>query len=122
MPTPTIQLWGPGPEPVLLASRHRKTGAIVFPPVHETSPLTEHYEPLSVGGKGSLYSYTVIYPNPKTGQLPFAMGYIDLEDQPLRMFGQLRGAGVPVIGAHYRAVPDEAFGYVFELIAQGEAA
>jgi uncharacterized OB-fold protein len=120
MPTSTTQLWGQGPEPALLASRNRRTGAIVFPPVHPTSPLAKDFDPLSIGSRGGLYSYTVIHPNPKTGQTPYAMGYVDLDDQPVRLFGQLRGSSRPEIGARYRATPDDTFGYVFELIAKGE--
>jgi uncharacterized OB-fold protein len=122
MSTSNLQLWDQGPEPALLASRNRRTDAIVFPPVHPTSPLAQHYEPLSVGSRGHLYSYTVIHPNPKTGQAPYAMGYVNLDDQPVRLFGQLRGSARPEIGARYRATPDDTFGYIFELIAQGEKA
>ncbi len=117
-----MQLWGQGPEPTLLASRNRRTGEIVFPPVLEASPLASDYEPLSISRTGSLYSFTVIHPNPKTGRSPYAMGYVHLDDHPVRVFGQLRGASAPAIGARYRAVPDETFGYVFESIGQGEAA
>jgi hypothetical protein len=106
----------------LLASRNRHTGAVVFPPVQETSPLAQDHEPIAIGRHGRLYSYTVIHPNPKTGRAPHAMGYIDLDDQPVRLFGQLHGAAAPAIGARYRAMPDDTFGYVFELIGQGEAA
>ena len=122
MPLSDTGLWGQKPELALLASRNRRTNEIVFPPVHETSPLAADHELLPIGRNGSLYSFTVINPNPKSGQAPYALGYVDLTDQPVRLFGRLRGRGTPAIGTRYRAEPDETFGYVFELIEEGESA
>ena len=111
MPLPSI--WSPGASSALLASRHRTTGAIVFPPYVEASPLADAHELIELQGEGAVYSFTVIHPSPKSGEQPFALGYVDLPG-PVRIFGRLRGRQRPAIGDRYRAVPDASFGYVFE--------
>jgi len=116
MSNSNLQLWSQDPVPGLLASCNRRTGQIHFPPVHDSSPLAADYDPVSITGSGTLYSYTVIHPNPKLGGLPRALGYVDLDGVPLRIFGQLRGEHGPALGARYRAVPDDEYGYVFESV------
>jgi uncharacterized OB-fold protein len=112
-------LWSAGPEPALLASRDRSSGDIVFPPVPDASPLAPSHEPISIAPDGVVYSWSVIHPNPKSGQQPYALGYVDLHG-PVRIFGRIEGR--PAIGARCRARPDESFGYVFEITTQGEDA
>ncbi|MEJ8849374.1 Zn-ribbon domain-containing OB-fold protein [Variovorax rhizosphaerae] len=113
MPLPSI--WSPSASSALLASRHKNTGAIVFPPYVENSPLDDAHELVEIDGEGAVYSFTVIHPSPKSGEPPFALGYVDLPG-PVRIFGRLQGAQRPAIGDRYRAVPDAAFGYVFDRI------
>lgn len=118
----TQSLWSEGVTPALLASRNRNTGRVQFPPTKEASPLAADYELVSIGCSGMLYSYTVIHPNPKSGALPHALGYVDIEGVPLRLFGQLRGSNSPAIGKRYRVVADAQVGYVFEAIEEGDMA
>ncbi|MDM0117021.1 OB-fold domain-containing protein [Variovorax sp. J22R133] len=110
MSSPSI--WSPGASSALLASRHKSTGQIMFPPYAEGSPLNAAHERIELQGEGTVYSFTVIHPNPKSGEQPFALGYVDLPG-PVRIFGRLQGKHRPAIGDRYRAVPDAAFGYVF---------
>ena len=108
-------LWSEGAPERLLASCHRASGEIVFPPVSVHSPLADQYEGLSLEGEGTLYSFTVIHPSPKSGQQPFALGYLDLPG-PARLFGRVNGARRPVIGDRCRIVADDTYGYAFELL------
>jgi len=119
MTNSTVQLWSEGGTRTLLASRNRHTDRLHFPPIKETSPLATDHELVSVPSTGTLYSYTVIHPNPKSGLAPHALGYVDIDDAPLRLFGKLQGSNSPAIGNRYRAIPDEQFGYVFEAINEG---
>jgi uncharacterized OB-fold protein len=109
-PTP---LWSTGPEPSLLASRDFASGELVFPPVPGNSPLAARHETTPITNVGVVYSYSVIHPNPKSGQAPYAVGYVDLPGAT-RIFGRLDGASRPVIGEPRRARVDATYGYVFE--------
>ena len=111
----TTSLWSEGAPARLLASCHRASGEIVFPPVSIHSPLAEQYEGLLLEDEGTLYSFTVIHPGPKSGLQPFALGYLDLPG-PARLFGRVNGARRPQIGDPCRIVPDDRYGYVFELL------
>jgi uncharacterized OB-fold protein len=104
-------LWSTDPEPTLVASRHCETHEFVFPAVPESSPLADRHETVSIPSRGEVYSYTVIHPGPKSGEPPYALGFVDLPG-PVRIFGRL--AGQPAIGARYAARPDARYGYVFE--------
>ena len=105
-------LWTDAPEPALLASRHRVTAELVFPALPDSSPLAAEHETVPVAGVGEIYSYTVIHPGPKSGESPYALGYVDLPG-PVRIFGRLLGPELPAIGQRFAARPDERFGYVF---------
>lgn len=118
----TVQLWSEGETPALLASRNRHTKCLHFPPLKEISPLATDHETVSIPSLGTLYSYTVIHPNPKSGLAPHALGYVDIEGIPLRLFGKLEGRNSPAIGDWYRVIPDEQFGYVFEAFNKGAGA
>ncbi len=98
----------------LAASRHRKTGLCVFPRIPETSPAASLYEPVALSERATLYSFTVIHPNPKTGQAPFALVYADFPE-PARVFGRLRlpEGQHPQIGMALVAMLDDAGQYVF---------
>lgn len=108
-------LWSTDASARLLASCHRSSGEIVFPPVPAHSPLADRYEGLLLEGEGTLYSFTIIHPSAKSGLQPFALGYLDLAG-PARLFGRVNGARRPAIGDTCRIVPDEAYGYAFELV------
>lgn len=108
-------LWSAAPAPHLLASRERATGAWIFPALPADSPLAPGHETAAITGTGTLYSYTVIHPAPKTGQPPYALGYVDF-DGPVRIFGRLLGAAGPRIGARYAPRHDAELGYVFEAV------
>jgi len=97
-------LWSSVAPARLLASCHRSTGEIVFPPVPAHSPLADQYEGLLLEDEGTLYSFSVIQPSAKGGLQPFALGYLDLAG-PARLFGRINGARRPAIGDTCRIVP-----------------
>ncbi|RZT31809.1 Zn-ribbon domain-containing OB-fold protein [Cupriavidus agavae] len=113
MTTPAPGLWSSDTPATLQASRHRDTGARHFPALPAHSPLAAQYDTVPVRGAGTVYSFTVIHPAPKTGLPPYALGYVDL-DGPLRVFGRLEGKERPAIGDRYAPVADATFGYVFQ--------
>jgi uncharacterized OB-fold protein len=100
---------------VLLASRDRKTRELVFPVVPDDSPLAADHESVAVDGLGEVYSFTVIHPGKKSGEEPYALGFVDFPG-PVRIFGRLNGEARPTIGATYVARRDERFGYTFEAV------
>jgi uncharacterized OB-fold protein len=106
-------LWGADSPSRLLGSRHLASGELVFPALPGHSPLADQYRIEALRGEGELYSFSVIHPSPKSGLVPFALGYLDLEG-PVRLFGRITGGERPVIGGRYRILPDETYGYVFE--------
>lgn len=108
------KLWSEDLE-TLLASRDRATGERVFPAVPDSSPLAVRHETLPVTGPGNVYSFTVIHPSPKSGQSPYALGYVDFAG-PVRIFGRLVGKERPVIGDRYAPKFDASFGYIFEAV------
>src|SRR5262249_35129258 len=116
VPTQPYPLWSSDPEPTLLASRDIDTNEWVFPAVAESSPLAARHVTVPVLGDGTVYSSTVIHPGPKSGLAPYAAGYVDFPG-PVRIFGRLQGAVPPAIGQRCVARPDDALGYVFELLA-----
>lgn len=114
-----MSLWSSEAPARLLASRHRVSGELVFPPISVHSPLVDQYEVVELEGEGALYSYTIIHPSPKSGLQPFALGYVDLPG-PVRLFGRVNGGRRPVIGNACRVSADETYGYVFELVEDGQ--
>jgi uncharacterized OB-fold protein len=112
VPELSYPLWSAAPEPALLASRERATGELVFPALPPSSPLADRHDTVSVEAVGEVYSYTVIHPGAKSGQSPYALGYVDFPG-PVRIFGRLCGKQRPTIGERYAARADDAFGYVF---------
>jgi uncharacterized OB-fold protein len=115
MPDLSCPLWSAGPAPTLLASRDRRTGEIVFPAVPEASPLASDYHTVPVAPVGAVYSFTVIHPGAKSGQAPYALGYVDFPG-PVRIFGRLCGRPRPTIGERYSARADDTYGYVFDAV------
>lgn len=112
MSTPSIPLWSTASPPTLMASRDHRTGEWVFPAVAAHSPLASRHEAVPVTGTGTVYSFTVIHPAPKSGLPPYALGYVDFPG-PVRIFGRLLGKDRPAIGDRYVPRPDDTFGYVF---------
>jgi uncharacterized OB-fold protein len=108
-------LWSDAPQPALLVSRNRKTRGLVFPVVPDASPLAVDHETIAVDGLGEVYSFTVIHPGKKSGEEPYALGFVDFPG-PVRIFGRLNGEARPTIGAKYSARRDERFGYTFEAV------
>jgi uncharacterized OB-fold protein len=92
----------------LLASRDRASGHGVFPPIPEHSPAAPGFESITLSDAATLYSFTVIHPNPKTGVAPFALIYADFPED-VRVFGRLDLADgeKPRIGMNVRVVAGE---------------
>jgi uncharacterized OB-fold protein len=116
VPTQAYELWSADSPPVLRASRDRLTDEWVFPAVPDASPLAARHQAVSVTGRGVVYSFTVIHPSPKSGLVPYALGYVDFPG-PVRIFGRLQGKDHPAIGDRYTPRPDAEFGYVFTAVA-----
>jgi uncharacterized OB-fold protein len=73
----------------LVASRRRSSGALVFPRVPDSSPAAPDFEPVDLSASATLYSFTTIHPNPKTGEPPFTLAYADFSEG-VRVFGRLQ--------------------------------
>ncbi|MBY0558791.1 OB-fold domain-containing protein [Hyphomicrobium sp.] len=102
-------------EMTLLASKSRTTGLGVFPRLPATAPSASQYEDLEIHGHASLYSFTVIHPNPKSGLAPFVLAMADFP-QEVRVLGRLECALTDVaIGMKLSCRPasDNASGFVF---------
>lgn len=108
-------LWSAAPKPTLIASRHRVSGEYAFPAVDPTSPLQAAFDTVVVAEVGVVYSYTVIHPSAKSGEAPYALGFVDFPG-PVRIFGRLTGRARPAIGDRYMPRKDYKFGYVFAAV------
>jgi len=108
-------LWSDTPQPALLASRDRRSGEWIFPAVPHDSPLARAHESVEVARIGQVYTFTIIHPGKKSGESPYALGFVDFPG-PVRIFGRLEGEARPTIGAPYTARRDERFGYVFDAV------
>ena len=85
----------------LLAMEDVASGERFFPPLPGHSPLYDQYRAFALGDIASVYSFTVIHPNPRTGQAPFNLIYADFPER-VRVFGILEGPDRPAIGQHVR--------------------
>lgn len=103
----------------LEASREKASGRGVFPRIPATSPASERFEPIELSPEATLYSFTVIHPNPKTGLKPFTLVYADFPEDT-RVFGKLTLAGGerPHIGAKLRVIAAPEAGYLFEVVEE----
>ena len=72
----------------LVGSKDLKTGKCIFPRIPETSPSAPRYSAIEISRRGVVYSFTIIHPNPKTGEKPFALVYVDFPEGA-RAFGRL---------------------------------
>jgi hypothetical protein len=82
------------------------------------SPQIKAYFDQELNPNGTLYSFTVIHPSKKSGIQPYAIGFVNLPDFPVRIFGRLVQSGNPSIGDEYLMKPDAEFGHIFEKISQ----
>ncbi|MEX5343318.1 Zn-ribbon domain-containing OB-fold protein [Pseudomonas sp. I2] len=115
----TTALWSDTAPAALLASRHRTSGRLAFPPLPEHSPLHDQYVQVRLPDQGHIYSFTLIHPSPKSGLAPFALAYLDVEG-PVRLFGRVNGQQRPRIGERCRIVADDTYGYSFEPMEAGQ--
>jgi uncharacterized OB-fold protein len=72
----------------LVGSQDLKTGKCIFPRIPEASPSASRYAAIELSRRGEVYSFTVIHPNPKTGEKPFTLAYVDFPEHA-RVFGRL---------------------------------
>jgi uncharacterized OB-fold protein len=73
---------------VLVGSQDLQSGKCVFPRIPENSPSAPRFAAIDLSRRGLLYSFTVIHPNPKTGEEPFVLAYVDFPEGA-RAFGRL---------------------------------
>lgn len=105
---------------VLLGSRRRTSGQGIFPRIPSGSPVSDLYDDIDLTGAATLYSYTVIHPNPKTGQQPFVLAYVDYE-QDARVFARLDCPPSAVrIGMMVEARPTDETNVGFVFVPAGE--
>ena len=114
----TPHYWTQSSPPKPLGSMHIKSKEIFFPPFAKDSPLDKDYVDQELNPNGILYSFTVIHPSIKSGIQPYAIGFVNLPDFPVRIFGRLIQSGNPAIGDEYLMKPDAEFGHIFEKISQ----
>ena len=110
----TPHYWNQSSPPKPLGSMHIKSKEIFFPPFAKDSPLDKDYVDQELNPNGILYSFTVIHPSKKTGIQPYSIGFVNLSDFPVRIFGRLVQRGNPAIGDEYLMKPDTEFGHIFE--------
>lgn len=102
----------------LMASRDKVSGQCIFPRIRDQSPAAPRYEPIELSNEAKLYSFTIIHPNPKTGEKPFVVVYADFPEGA-RVFGRLNlpSNRPPCIGMTLRVeglgTLESADGYVF---------
>lgn len=77
-----------GRDITLLASRSKAGGKGTFPRIPSHTPVAGLYEDIELGGTASLYSYTIIHPNPKLGTSAFVLALVDYPGET-RVFGRL---------------------------------
>lgn len=77
-------------------------------------------EPVEVARQGTLYSFTVIHRAAPGVEVPYALGYADLEPG-LRLFARVTPIDRLAADAPVRLEPDSEFGYRFEVLPEGAA-
>lgn len=84
-----VELDGPeGPE--LLGSQCSKGEHYHYPATELCTHCGGDTTPVSLGGAGTIYSFTTVRVKPPLGlPRPYSVAYIDLEQVPLRIFGLL---------------------------------
>jgi scaffold protein (connect acetoacetyl-CoA thiolase and HMG-CoA synthase) len=69
----------------LEGQRHRTSGEVRFPPEPAAGSAAEHWEPYSLSGAGTVYSFTVVR-QPPAGyeeQAPYVLALVRLAEGPL---------------------------------------
>jgi uncharacterized OB-fold protein len=68
--------------------RCRRCGQYSFPPQWRSFCCQDETQPVAQEGRGKIYSYTRVHAAPPFGlPQPYAVGYIDLEESGMRVFG-----------------------------------
>ena len=115
---------------ILKASRDKATGGGVFPRVPDKAASAYRFEPITLSPTAILYSYTIVHPNPKTGERPYALIYADFPEE-VRVFGRLDlpegerptiGMALSVISAAPDLSEDEGGGFYLFVPAIEQAA
>lgn len=76
--------------PQLLGSRCPDCGHYAYPASGLCSECGSEMGSVELGSSGTLYSYTTVRVKPPLGlPQPYSVGYIDLDNAPLRVFGLL---------------------------------
>ncbi|MEX6725449.1 Zn-ribbon domain-containing OB-fold protein [Parapedomonas caeni] len=89
----------------LVGGHCRQCGSTWFPTAERCPEDGTRLEPIEIGRTGRLYSYTVVRTKAPFGlPEPYGVGYVDLDDVPLRVFMLLDPAQVDrlAIGAPVR--------------------
>ncbi len=90
--SPAVQenIFTAGENPCLLGGYCAVCEAYHFPAPEVCSGCLGEVELVSLGGKGTLYSITTIRTKPPLGlPKPYRVGYVDLQQVPLRIFALL---------------------------------
>ncbi|HEU5097996.1 MAG TPA: Zn-ribbon domain-containing OB-fold protein [Roseiflexaceae bacterium] len=69
----------------LEGQRHRETGARRFPPEPTVGPAAENWEPHTLSGAGTIYSFTVVRQPPAgyDDQSPYILALVKLVEGPM---------------------------------------
>lgn len=79
-----------GGQPQILGSRCSSCSALAYPPVEVCIDCGGGVAQVSLGATGTLYSYTAVRMKPPLGlPSPYWVGYVDLDEVRLRIFGLL---------------------------------
>lgn len=84
-----------GAEPALLACRCRACGRIFFPARDICPDCFDEgvLEEVTLAGRGTIHASTVVHiPAPVGIQAPYAYGYVDMAEAPMRLFALFTGA------------------------------
>jgi uncharacterized OB-fold protein len=82
-----VKIWDDG-RLALDGGRCRRCGRYSFPPQRRSFCCKEETEAVALEGRGKIYSYTRVHAAPPFGlPQPYAVGYIDLDESGLRVFG-----------------------------------
>ncbi|OGO42235.1 MAG: hypothetical protein A2137_05050 [Chloroflexi bacterium RBG_16_58_8] len=116
---------------VLLGSRCRQCGQVVFPGRPSClNCLGEEIEPVRLGRRGRLYTYTIVHMPSEHFPQPYAIGWVELPEG-VRVFSQLKGwqeqplkTGLEMdlsFETLWEAEDKEVIGYVFRPVKGAKA-
>ena len=79
-----------GYPPQLIGSRCRDCGVLAYPQVDECCGCGGPTTRVGIGSTGTIYSFTAVRVKPPLGlPSPYWIGYVDLDEVPLRVLGLL---------------------------------